>query len=71
MFWMLERHLQKHPEEKARWPGLDMELRSSLGAGKILVLMGSDGPVTGTAVFAEYFHGTCVFILSRVALELS
>lgn len=60
MFWMLEQHLERHPEEKSRWPGLDMELRSSLGAGKILILMGSDGPVAGEAVFAKYFHGRLV-----------
>ncbi|KAK4702274.1 hypothetical protein P7C70_g3948, partial [Phenoliferia sp. Uapishka_3] len=58
MFWMLEKHLEENPEEIARWPGLDMDLRSSLGAGKILILMGSDGPAEGDAVFAKYFHGT-------------
>ncbi|KAL8287016.1 hypothetical protein RQP46_004022 [Phenoliferia psychrophenolica] len=58
MFWMLEKHLEQHPEEKSRWPGLDMELRSSLGAGPILVFLGNEGPVEGDAVFAKYFHGS-------------
>ncbi|KAI5476689.1 hypothetical protein MNV49_007403 [Pseudohyphozyma bogoriensis] len=58
MFFALENHLAQHPEDRHKWPGVDMELRARLGVGKIVVALGSEGPVAGTPVVAKYFHGT-------------
>lgn len=58
MFYALEQHLIKYPAEKSKWPGLNTELRTRHGAGKILILLGSDGPLEGPAITAKYFHGT-------------
>ncbi|KAM0749022.1 nucleoside hydrolase [Meredithblackwellia eburnea MCA 4105] len=57
MFYALEKHLEENPHERAKWPGLDMDLRNSFGAGKILVLLGSDVPLDAPPVTAKYFHG--------------
>lgn len=57
LFHALEQHLLANPDERAKWPGVDPELRARYGVGKIVVMAGSQGPIEGEAVTAKYFHG--------------
>ncbi|EGO25563.1 hypothetical protein SERLADRAFT_465909 [Serpula lacrymans var. lacrymans S7.9] len=50
LYQTIDRHLELHPEDKARFPNFDPT------AGPTLAF-GASGPVEGTRHYAKYFHG--------------